>query len=64
MITIDEIQPVSQSVKETQCHGMRNYSVYMKVFKDIANYIENTDEPNLDIFAITSIMSKEHGYIR
>lgn len=54
----------TKTLWEAQGAGMRNHSVHMKVFEDIANYIENTDEPNLNIFDITPIMSKEHWNLR
>ena len=43
---------------------MRNHSVFMQVFADIAGYIETTDEPQLDLFDIRPIMSKENWMIR
>ena len=36
----------------------------MQVFADIANYIENTDQPQLDLLNIKPIMSKENHMIR
>ncbi len=43
---------------------MRNHSVFMQNFADIAAYIESTDEPQLDLFDIRPIMSKENFMIR
>ena len=43
---------------------MRNHSVFMQSFADIANYIENTDQPQLDLMDIRAIMSKENFMIR
>ena len=43
---------------------MRNHSVFMQIFADIAAYIEATDEPKLDLFDIRPIMSKENRMLR
>jgi hypothetical protein len=43
---------------------MRNHSVFMQTFSDIASYIESTDEPKLDLLNIKPIMSKENHMIR
>lgn len=43
---------------------MRNHSVFMQIFADIAAYIEATDEPKLDLFDIRPIMSKENWMLR
>lgn len=43
---------------------MRNHSVFMQNFADIAAYIENTDDPQLDLMDIRAIMSKENFMIR
>jgi hypothetical protein len=43
---------------------MRNQSVFMQVFADIAAYIENTDKPQLDLLKIKPICSKENLMIR
>jgi len=43
---------------------MRNHSVFMQSFADIANYIENTENPQLDLMNIKPIMSKENHMIR
>ena len=43
---------------------MRNLCVMMQNFADIAAYIEATDDPKLDLFDITPIMSKENFMIR
>ena len=43
---------------------MRNLSVFMQVFADIAAYIESTDEPQLDLLHIKPICSKENLMIR
>ncbi|MBR3978304.1 MAG: family 20 glycosylhydrolase [Oscillospiraceae bacterium] len=43
---------------------MRNHSVFMQTFTDIENYINTTDEPQLDLMDITPIMSKENFMVR
>ena len=43
---------------------MRNHSIFMQIFADIAGYIEATDDPKLDLFDITPIMSKENWMLR
>ncbi len=43
---------------------MRNHSVFMQIFADIATYIEAADTPQLDLMDITNIMSKENFMIR
>lgn len=43
---------------------MRNQSIFMQTFADIAAYIENTDEPKLDLMDITAITSPELWNIR
>ena len=43
---------------------MRNHSVFMQSFADIASYIEATDTPALDLTDITAIMSAENKMIR
>ena len=43
---------------------MRNHSVFMQIFADIAAYIETADAPQLDLMDITDIMSKENFMIR
>lgn len=43
---------------------MRNLSVVMQIFADIANYVEAADEPQLDLMDITPIMSKENFMLR
>ena len=56
-----------EQVKEQwvlQAATMRNHSVFMQMFADIAAYIENTDEPKLDLADITAITSKELRMIR
>jgi len=44
--------------------GMRNHSVFMQTFADIADYIESTDEPKLDLLDITAITSPELRNLR
>lgn len=44
--------------------AMRDLSVLMQVFKDIINYLESTDKPQLNLLDITPIMSKESWNIR
>ena len=43
---------------------MRNQSVFMQIFADIAAYIENTDQPQLDLLNIKPICSKENMMLR
>ena len=43
---------------------MRNLSVFMQIFADIAAYIESTNEPALDLLHIKPICSKENLMIR
>lgn len=43
---------------------MRNHSIFMQCFADIAAYIETTDAPQLNLFDITAIMSKENFMLR
>lgn len=43
---------------------MRNHSVFMQTFADIADYIENTDEPKLNLLDITAITSPELRNLR
>ena len=43
---------------------MRNQSVFMQIFADIAAYIENTGEPQLDLLHIKPICSKENLMLR
>jgi len=44
--------------------GMRNHSVFMQTFADIADYIEHTDDPKLNLLDITDITSPELRNIR
>jgi len=56
-----------EQVKEKwvqQAATMRNQSVFMQIFADIATYIENAEEPALDLMDITPIMSKENWMLR
>lgn len=43
---------------------MRNQSIFMQTFADIAHYVETTDEPKLDLMDITAITSPELRSIR
>ena len=43
---------------------MRNQSLFMQIFADIAAYIENTDAPALDLLHIKPICSKENLMLR
>lgn len=43
---------------------MRNHSVFMQIFTDIATYIETTDEPQLDLMDITPIASQRLQSLR
>ena len=43
---------------------MRNHSVIMQCFADIADYVESTDKPELNIFDIRPIMSAENWMLR
>jgi hypothetical protein len=56
-----------EQVKEQwvlQAATMRNHSVFMQMFADIAAYIEATENPQLDLADITAITSKELRMIR
>jgi len=55
-----------QTKEDWACKGatMRNHSVFMQTFADIANYIEATEEPQLNLLNIKPIMSKENHMIR
>lgn len=55
-----------QTKEDWACKGatMRNHSVFMQTFADIAAYIESTDAPQLDLLNIKPIMSKENHMIR
>ena len=55
-----------QTKEDWACKGatMRNHSVFMQTFADIAAYIESTDAPALDLLNIKPIMSKENHMIR
>ena len=44
--------------------GMRNHSVFMQTFADIATYIESTDAPALNLLDITAITSPELRNLR
>jgi hypothetical protein len=62
-----ELMELCEQVKEQwvlQAATMRNHSVFMQMFADIAAYIENTDAPALDLKDITAITSKELRMIR
>ena len=43
---------------------MRNHSVFMQTFADIAAYMETAENPTLDLLDITGIMSRENHMIR
>ena len=43
---------------------MRNHSVFMQTFADIADYVERTDVPKLDLLDITAITSPELRNLR
>ena len=61
------LMELCQQTKELwvqQAATMRNHSVFMQMFADIATYIENTENPQLDLADITAITSKELRMIR
>ena len=61
------LMTLCEQVKENwvcKAATMRNHSVFMQIFADIATYIESTDAPRLDLMDITDIMSKENFMIR
>jgi len=60
------MQLCEQTKEHWVCKGatMRNLSVFMQTFADIANYIEHTDAPQLNLLNIKPIMSKENHMIR
>ncbi len=43
---------------------MRNQSIFMQMFADIADYIETTDEPTLDLMDVSGIMSQRFFDLR
>jgi len=62
-----ETMRLMEQVKEKWARegaAMRDLSVLLQVFKDIADYIESTDDPKLDLLDLTPIMSKESWNIR
>lgn len=61
------LMTVCEQVKEKWAQKgatMRNHSIFMQIFADIATYIETADAPQLDLFDITPIMSKENWMLR
>ena len=44
--------------------AMRDLSVLLQVFKDIADYMDSAEEPKLDLLDLTPIMSKESYNVR
>ena len=56
-----------QSTKEKftlEALMMRNQSIFMQMFADIAAYIETTDEPRLDLMNVAGIMSQRFFDLR
>ena len=56
-----------EKVKELwACQGatMRNHSLFMQMFTDIATYVETTDDPQLDLMDITPIASQRLQSLR
>lgn len=43
---------------------MRNQSIFMQMFADIADYIETADDPKLDLMDVSGIMSKRFFDLR
>ncbi|MBO5340651.1 MAG: family 20 glycosylhydrolase [Oscillospiraceae bacterium] len=62
-----ELMAMCEQVKEKfalEGATMRNHSIFMQTFADIAEYIENTDQPALDLLDITAITSPELRNLR
>ena len=62
-----ELMAMCEQVKEKfalEGATMRNQSIFMQTFADIADYIENSDRPALDLMDITAITSPELRNIR
>lgn len=62
-----ELMSLCEQVKEkfvVQAATMRNHSVFMQTFADIADYIESTDTPELNLMDITTITSPELRNLR
>jgi len=43
---------------------MRNFSIYMQMFADIAAYVENKDDPKVDLMDVNAIMSDRFWSLR
>ena len=62
-----ELMSECEQVKEDwvcKAATMRNHSIFMQSFADIAAYVENTEDPKVDLFDIRPLMSKENFMIR
>lgn len=62
-----ELMAMCEQVKEKfalEGATMRNLSIFMQTFADIADYIESTEQPKLDLMDITAITSPELRNIR
>lgn len=44
--------------------AMRNHPIFMQMFYDIATYIENAEEPKLDLMDVSGIMSQKSSDLR
>ena len=56
-----------EQVKETFANEallLRNQSIFMQMFSDFADYIENTEEPQLDLMNVKDIMSDRFFWLR
>lgn len=62
MYTANDIKPLIQSVPLLLT--MRNLSVYMQCFCDIADYIEATPDPKLDMTDLMPIMIQRSLHLR
>lgn len=61
------VMKMCEQVKEKWARegaAMRDLSVLLQAFADIADYIERTEDPHLDLMDITPIMSKESWEVR
>ena len=43
---------------------MRNQSIFMQMFNDIATYVENNDDPKLDMLNLNDIFSERFWSLR
>ena len=56
-----------EKAKETyvvEALTQRNHSIFMQLFADIADYVDRTDEPKLDLLDLSPILSEEFWSLR